>query len=178
MAELTTIARPYAKAAFQYAQAKGEAAQWAETIGVLATVVADDKVSAYLEQPQLTAEQQAATLVDVCGDAVTDGAKNFIMQLAENKRLSALPEIFSLYARYLAELQQSEEVNVVSAFELSADEEQKLIATLKAKLGKEVSLHTSVDKSLIGGVVIHAGDLVIDSSVSGKLAKLSETLNS
>lgn len=178
MAELTTIARPYAKAAFQYASAKGEAAQWAGNIAVLATIVADNDFAAFLAQPQLTAEQQADTLVEVCGDALTNDAKNFIVQLAENKRLPALPEISVLYNRYLSELEQSEEVNVTSAFELTAEEEQKLIATLKAKLGKDVTLQTNVDNALIGGVVIRAGDLVIDSSVKGKLAKLAESLNS
>ena len=178
MAELTTIARPYAKAAFQYAQACGKAGEWAKSIDVLAAVVASDNVSAYLDQPQLTAEQQAAALAELCGDALGDDVKNFIVIMAENKRLSVLPEVFVLYSRYLAELEQTEEVNVVSAFELSADEEQQLITTLKKKLGKEVTLQSTVDKSLIGGVVIHAGDLVIDSSVRGKLAKLAETLNS
>ena len=178
MAELTTIARPYAKAAFQYAQACGKATQWAESIGVLAAVVASDNVSAYLDQPQLTAEQQADALAEVCGDALNDSVKNFIVIMAENKRLPVLPEVFVLYSRYLAELEQTEEVNVASAFELTADEEQKLITTLKKKLGKEVTLQSTVDKTLIGGVVIHAGDLVIDSSVRGKLAKLAETLNS
>ncbi len=98
--------------------------------------------------------------------------------LAQNKRLAALPEIAALYETLKSQKEQSVDVEITSAFALSDEQASKLAASLKQKLGREVNVTTAEDKSLVGGVIIRAGDLVIDGSVRGKLAKLAEKLNS
>jgi F-type H+-transporting ATPase subunit delta len=177
MAELVTIARPYAKAAFKFARENNALAEWAAMLGFAAAVSQDADVKSALDNPQLTAEKQADMFISVCGDRLNEGGRNLVQQLAQNKRLATLPEVSHLFDLLLAEEQRSEEVVVTSAYELGEAEAQKLKQALATKLGKEINLQTTVDQSLIGGVVIRAGDLVIDSSVKGKLDKLSHSLN-
>lgn len=176
MAESVTVARPYAKAAFAYAQEKNAFAQWSAMLGFAAAVVSDKSMSMLLDDPQLTAEKQAELFIKVCGDKLDVAGKNFIHQLTQNKRLSVLPDVAVLFEKLLAEHQRKQDVTVTSAFELSTAEKDKLKLALAKKLGKEVNLQSHVDKSLIGGVVIRAGDMVIDSSVRGQLQQLSQAL--
>lgn len=177
MAELTTLARPYAKAAFEYAQAHQQLADWSAALGVLAAVSQDDTVRQLLKEPQLTSAK-AQSLIDVCGDKLNAPAQNFVRTVAENKRLELLPTIAEMYEQLKAEQEKSVEVEVTSAFTLSKEQQDKLAKALSARLSREVRLHASEDASLIGGVIIRAGDLVIDGSVRGKLAKLAEALKS
>lgn len=177
MAELITVARPYAKAAFSFAKENNALAEWSDMLNFSAAVVADEAVAALLENPQLTTEAQADVFVEVCGDKLNSHGQNFVRLLAENKRLAALPALSGLYETLLAEDQRSEEVVVTSAFALSETESQKLQEALAKKLGKDIKLSSEVDTALIGGVVIRAGDMVIDGSVRGKLAQLSHALN-
>jgi len=133
-------------------------------------------LSVLLDDPQLTADKQAELFIRVCGDKLDEAGKNFVHQLTQNKRLSVLPDVAVLFENLLAEHQRKQDVNVISAFELSPEERDKLKLALAKRLGKEVNLQGSVDKSLIGGVVIRAGDLVIDGSVRGQLQQLSQAL--
>ncbi|HEK0987639.1 TPA: F0F1 ATP synthase subunit delta [Pseudomonas aeruginosa] len=178
MAELTTLARPYAKAAFEYAQAHQQLADWSAALGVLAAVSQDDTVRQLLKEPQLTSSAKAQSLIDVCGDKLNAPAQNFVRTVAENKRLELLPTIAEMYEQLKAEQEKSVEVEVTSAFTLSKEQQDKLAKALSARLSREVRLHAWEDASLIGGVIIRAGDLVIDGSVRGKLAKLAEALKS
>jgi F-type H+-transporting ATPase subunit delta len=178
MAELTTLARPYAKAAFEYANAHGALAQWSSMFATLAGVAAEERVSQQLDAPALTAEQQAKLLLDLCGDALDAAGANFVRTLAANKRLPLLATIRELFEQFKAQQEKSVEVEITSAFELDAAMQEKLATALKSKLSRDVKLHASVDPSLVGGVVIRAGDTVIDSSVRGRLAKLAEAMNS
>lgn len=181
MAELTTIARPYAKAAFQYALESSALEEWSNTLGHFALIAGDASVKALLSKPDLTAEKKAQFFVSVIDESVSadtiEHAKNLLMQLAGHKRLATLPAIFVLFEALLAEHQKTVDVNVTSAFPLSEAEAEKLLASLKKRLGREVKMESEVDDSLIGGVIVHAGDLVIDASVKGKLAKLTNELN-
>ncbi|MCY1392472.1 ATP synthase subunit delta [compost metagenome] len=178
MAELTTLARPYAKAAFEYAHAHQQLAEWSVALGVLAAVSQDDTVRQLLKEPQLTAATKAESLIEVCGDKLIASSQNFVRTVAENKRLDLLPTITEMFEQLKAEQEKLVEVEVTSAFALSQEQQDKLAKALSARLSREVRLHASEDASLIGGVVIRAGDLVIDGSVSGKLAKLAEALKS
>lgn len=178
MAELTTVARPYAKAVFQFALEKGELSQWSDMLAFAAVVASDEAMSDFLSMPQLTSDKKAEVFMSICEGKLSDGGKNLIAQLAENKRLEAIPAIQVLFEALLAEQEKSVDVNVETAFALSDAETDKLIASLKVKLGREVKLESTINESLIGGVIIHAGDLVIDASVKGKLAKLANELNS
>jgi F-type H+-transporting ATPase subunit delta len=178
MAELTTLARPYAKAAFEYAQAHQQLANWSVMLGLAAVVSQDPTLQSMLKAPRLTSTDKANTFVEVCGDKLDAQVTNFIHVLAENSRLVLLPEIAELFALYKAEQEKSVDVDVTSAFALNDEQQDKLAKVLSARLGREVRLHAAEDASLIGGVVIRAGDLVIDGSVRGKLAQLAYALKS
>jgi len=176
MAELTTLARPYARAAFEAAVEAGSLGDWSESLATVAAVVSEPAVRSALTSPSLTGEKQAQLVTELCGDEIIGQVKNFIAILAENKRIPLMPEIVTLFETLKANQEMKVDVNVISAFPLSDALQEKLAASLKAKLQREVVLHSETDKSLIGGAVIRAGDLVIDGSVRGKLAKLSESM--
>jgi len=178
MAELSTLARPYARAAFEYARGASALAQWQDELATAAAVTSDDAVSAVLGDPGLTAKQQADTLIDVCGDSLGAAVRNFVAILADNKRLPLLPEIFQQFQQYKANQEKSVDVEVISAFDLADEMRDKLARGLGAKLEREVNVRTSTDSDLLGGVLIRAGDLVIDGSVRGRLNKLAEAMNS
>jgi F-type H+-transporting ATPase subunit delta len=178
MAELSTLARPYARAAFEFAREHGELSAWSAQLATAAAVTRDSAMEAVLGNPALTAEQQAQTLQDVCGDALNAGGRNFVSILADNKRLSLLPEISGLFEQYKANQEKTVDVKVFSAFEVAEQTEQTLAQVLRTKLEREVKVDSVVDKSLLGGVLIRAGDLVIDGSVRGRLNKLAEAMNS
>ncbi|MWV10847.1 F0F1 ATP synthase subunit delta [Pseudomonas sp. R-28-1W-6] len=178
MAELTTLARPYAKAAFEHAQAHQQLASWSAMLGLAAVVSQDDTLQRVLKAPRLTSTEKATTFNEVCGDKFDAQARNFISIVSEHGRLDLLPEIAALFELYKAEQEKSVDVEVTSAFALSTEQQDKLAKVLSARLSREVRLHATEDSTLIGGVVIRAGDLVIDGSVRGKIAKLAEALKS
>ena len=178
MAELTTLARPYAKAAFEYAQAHQQLANWSAMLGLAAAVSQDDTLQRVLKAPRLTSTEKATTFVEVCGDKFDAQARNFLSIVSENNRMELLPEIADMFELYKAEQEKSVDVDVTSAFALNDEQQDKLAKVLSARLGREVRLHAAEDATLIGGVVIRAGDLVIDGSVRGKIAKLAEALKS
>lgn len=177
MAELTTIARPYAKAAFLFAQENDTLAQWEKMLGLVATVAQDPAMNAFLDQPEVDSAEQAKAFAQVCGDELDEHGLNFIIQCAEHRRLAALPEIYQLFHQLLAAVEKTTDVELVSAFPLSDTETENLVAGLKKRLDSNVKINSRVDTSLIGGVVIRAGDTVIDGSVRGRLARLAEQLN-
>ncbi len=178
MAELSTLARPYAKAAFQAAVEAGALEQWSEMLTTASAVTQNEGVIKVLTNPGLTGQQQAQTVLEVCGDALNAAGQNLISVLAENKRISLLPQILEQFEHLKAEQEKSVDVEIISAFEVADETKQKLTQALKAKLEKEVTVTTTVDPSLIGGAIIRAGDLVVDGTVKGKLAKLAEAMNS
>ncbi|WP_137817550.1 MULTISPECIES: F0F1 ATP synthase subunit delta [unclassified Pseudomonas] len=178
MAELTTLARPYAKAAFEYAQAHQQLANWSAMLGLAAAVSQDDRMQRVLTAPRLTSTDKATTFIEVCGDKFDAKVQNFLHVISENNRLELLPEIAELFELLKAEQEKSVDVDVTSAFALNEEQQDKLAKVLSARLGREVRLHAAEDATLIGGVVIRAGDLVIDGSVRGKLAQLAEALKS
>jgi F-type H+-transporting ATPase subunit delta len=178
MAELSTVARPYTKAAFESALEQKSLDHWSEMLGLAAQAVQDEQVAELLRNPGLSAAHKAGLVVDICADKLDEQGRNFINILAENKRLPVLPEISELFDRLKAEQQKSVDVDVTSAFKLTKEQQTKLAQALGAKLDREVNITSSLDKSLIGGLVIRTEDLVIDGSVRGKLKKLAEALGS
>ena len=178
MAELTTVARPYAKAAYQEAQEQNALVDWSAMLSFSAAVAADENMKSVLDNPSLTSERKAETFIDVCEGKLSDSAKNFISVLAENKRLTLLTEIAALFELFKAHQERSVDVDVESAFELSAEQQEQLSQTLTKKLDRKVNISSNTNPELIGGVIIRAEDLVIDASVRGKLAKLAEAINS
>lgn len=177
MAELSTLARPYAKAAFEYAVGAGDLAGWSSQLALAAAVSSAGNMVKVLASPSLTSAQQAEAFINVCGDDLGGKVQNFVQVLAENKRLSLLPQISALFEEFKANREKSVEVEVSSVFELDDATQQALAAKLSTILDREVNIKTSIDKELIGGVVIRAADVVIDGSVRGRLAKLAESMH-
>lgn len=179
MAELTTVARPYAKAAFEYARDNGKLADWSAQLALAAAVASDESFAAYLSRPTLTTGQQADAFLKAAGDKLGGDVRNFVTEIVQNKRVDALPAITELFEAFRAELEQSASVAVTSAFELTDAQRQSLSSKLSQKLGRKIAIdEVTVDRALIGGVIVRSGDLVIDASVRGKLNKLAATLNS
>lgn len=177
-AELTTIARPYARAVFSQALDKSDGLKiWSKALGILAAVVSDTKVAQLLDDPRLTAEAEAALVVDVCGEDLDSNAANFVRLLADNGRISLVPTISDMYELMKSNHEKTMNVEVTSAYEVSDEDKRRLSEVLNKMLQRDVDLHAEVDKSLIGGVIIKAEDTVIDHSVRGKLAKLNQALS-
>lgn len=176
-AELSTVARPYARAAFS--QALNEASgleTWSRMLKMLAATVQQPAVAAVLDKPGLTTEQETQFLTELLGEELNQYGQNFIAVLSEYGRTSLLSEISEMFELLKAHHEQTLEVDVVSAFEVSDSDKSLLVDALKQKLQREVHLSAEVDASLIGGVLIRAEDTVIDNSVRGKLAKLSHAI--
>ena len=176
MAELATIARPYANAVFALAKRDSALNEWSQMLRVLAATTQHEKVRVLLESPELPATSKAFRLAEVCGGELDDRGKKFLQALADNDRLSLVGEIAEQYEILRAEAEKTLDVEVVAAFELTDAQGQQLKEALRAKFEKEISLESSVDSSLIGGAIIRAGDVVIDGSVRGRLKKLTERL--
>ncbi len=176
MAERATIARPYAKAAFEAARETRAFAAWSAGLAVAAEIVADPRVTALIKNPELPAPTIADFIIGVAGAKLDARMQNFVRVLAENHRLLLLPEILAHFEVMRAEVENTVDVEVISAVKLDAGQAEKLAAALNTRLKRRVNMHNTVDASLLGGAVIHAGDLVIDGSLKGRLERLRTEL--
>ena len=176
MAEKSTIARPYAQAAFDLAHEKSDLKNWSDMLQTMAAAAANDDMQALFGNPDVSKQALVDLLIEVSGDKVNDMGKNFIRVLAENKRLNVLPEIAEQYELQRAEAERTVEAEVTTAFPLNDAQQQQLVDALKKRLGRDVTIVTKTDDSILGGAVVRAGDLVIDASVTGQLEKLANTL--
>jgi F-type H+-transporting ATPase subunit delta len=177
MTERITLARPYAEAVFRLAREHKTLKAWSEMLQLAAAVAVDPQVATLTENPRVPRERFVAFFLDVCGKKLDKDAANFIRLLSENHRLMLLPEIATLYETLRAQTEGRVEAEVVSASEVSAAQLKDIAAALKKRLGRDIDLSTRIDPELIGGIVIRAGDLVIDGSVQGKLRALATHLN-
>ena len=178
MAELSTLARPYAKAAFEYAVEAGDLQGWSDSLGTASSVAKQSTVDQLLSSPSSTSAEQAAALTGICGESLSSAGKNFICILSENRRLKLLPQIAHQFEIMKANQERAIEVDVASAQPLDEEQQEKLTEALSKKLERKVNMQVSLDKSLLGGAVIRAGDTVIDGSIRGRLTKLAESFNS
>ena len=174
--ENTTIARPYAEAVFERAQETDSLDAWTEALELLAGVVADPQLAAILSNPQVERAQGAELVIDIGGDNLGAEARNLVRLLAEYRRLPVLPEIAALYETLKSEGLGSLDVHVTSAYVVNAAQEKLLAEALQAKLGRQVRVTSDKDPSLIAGLIIRAGDLVIDGSFKGQLGNLASEL--
>jgi len=177
MSELTTVARPYARAAFEFAVNSNNIQVWSEML-FFASEVAQDATMAELLIRDKAPKELADLFINVCGDQLNENGQNFIKILAENGRLSVLPRVTQLFTDLETEYKKEIDADVVSAYALSKTQLKELSVSLEKRLARKVNLNCSIDKSLIAGMVITAGDLVIDSTASGQLTRLSNTLQS
>ncbi len=176
MAEKTTIARPYAQAAFDLAQAAGDLKGWSAMLQLVAVVTEDATLKELIGNPSVKRDKLVTLIIDTCGDNLNEAGKNFVRVLGENKRLNVVTEIAELYEMQRAEAEKSVDAQVVSAFKLSDAQIATLSEALKKRLGRDVNLVAKIDESIIGGAIVQAGDMVIDGSVTGQLNKLSHAL--
>ena len=176
MAERATIARPYAKAAFAAASDANALAAWSRGLALVTEIVADPRVTELVKNPELDSSQVADFITAVGGDKLDAEMQNFVRVLAANQRLLLLPEITALYEMQRAEVENTVDVEVVSAVQLDAAQTEKLSAALRARLKRQIKMRNTVDAGLLGGAVIHAGDLVIDGSLKGRLERLRTEL--
>jgi len=176
MSTTTTLARPYAKAAFELAGADSATGRWTEMLGLASALVTDEKMASLLQSPQLTSQQVVQILVDTGGETFDSRFRDFLAVLSENKRFPLLPEITELYLRLQEEADRLLRVKVVSAFALDEDQATRLKDALAKRFEREILLQSEVDKSVIGGAVVYADGQVIDGSLKDRLAKLSNSL--
>ncbi len=177
MSENITLARPYAEAAFGLAQDNQALKQWSEMLALAAAVATDAQVARLAMDPRVARERFTQLFLDICGKALSKEGANFIRVLQDNRRIALLPEIAQLFEARRAEAEGRIEAQVISAFAMTPEQTSKIAAALKKKFGREVSVTSSVDAALIGGMIIRAGDVVIDGSVRGKLRALASHLN-
>jgi F-type H+-transporting ATPase subunit delta len=178
VAERATIARPYAKAAFEYAREANAFAAWSQGLEVAAQIVADPSVAPLTKSPQWPAAKLVSLITDVAGAKLDTGMQNFVRVLAENHRLLLLPEIAARYEVLRSAVENTADVDVISAVPLDAAQTAKLKQALSTRLKRQVRMQNSVDATLLGGAVVRAGDLVIDGSLKGRLERLATDLTS
>ncbi|MDZ7686752.1 MAG: F0F1 ATP synthase subunit delta [Gammaproteobacteria bacterium] len=176
-AELTTVARPYARAAFSYALGQDDGlAKWSRMLALLGAAADTDVLHDALDNPQLSHEQEAGILIDLLSDELNPACQNFVHILAENDRLTLLQDISELFEDLKAQHEKTMDVEITSAFDVSDADKDKLAEALKSRLQKEIDLVATVDESLLGGVIIRMEDTVIDNSMRGRLEKLAQAL--
>jgi F-type H+-transporting ATPase subunit delta len=177
MGEFTTAARPYAKAVFELAQVSDRFESWSEMLSFMAAVAHDSTMRAVLDSPSLTNKQAVDIFTSVCKEQLDQQGENFVKLLAENRRLTILPDIAALFAFYRSEAEGKLEAEVVSAKKLKEKELTAITVALEKRLGRNVVVTARTDPALLGGAIIRAGDLVIDGSIRGKLDKLAAAVS-
>jgi F-type H+-transporting ATPase subunit delta len=176
MADKTTIARPYAKAAFAEARGENRLGPWSDAIRTAATVVTDTRVATLLGNPRVKSTDLAQLVIDIAGPQVGEHGANFVRTLAENHRLAYLPEISALFDELKDEAEKVVDVTVTSAAPLDEGQRKTLTAALERRLKRGIRMQCHTDPSLIGGAVLQAGDLVIDGSLRSQLNKITYEL--
>ncbi len=174
----TTLARPYARAAFDVARSRDMMGTWSEALGLAAAIAADDSVAELIDNPRLDRDQIVALFADIGQERFDDAFGNFLRALAENRRFELLPEIHAQFETLRRETEQRIQVHVTSARPVSDDQASRLGESLRKRYGRDVDLEVEIDEALIGGAIIRAGDEVIDGSVRGRLERLGRQIAS
>lgn len=177
MSELTTIARPYAKAAFDFAVEAGAVESWQEMLVFAAEVAQNETMTTFLSGGA-SVEQAQDLFIKVCDEQLNSQGQNLIKVMAENERLLVLPQVSEQFGELKAEYEKEITADVTSAVELTADQQANISAALEKRLARKVKLNCVVDANVVSGLIIKAGDMVIDGSVKGKLSRLATTMQS
>ena len=176
MSELTTLARPYAKAAFEYALEHNSLSDWSDMLTFVAQVTQDETMQILLDSPTLTKEQAMSAMLSVCEGKINDAVANFVKQLAVNGRLNLASEVQVLFEELRAEHEKTVDVEMTSAVDMTEEQLAAYASKLEQKLGRKVNIHCQTDPAVMGGLIIRAGDMVIDASLRGKLNDLADAL--
>ncbi len=177
MAEISTIARPYAVASYTLAKEQNALAKWSEMLLFTAAVVNDAQMNAYIQDPKVVSDDLQAAFLKVCGDQLNEHGQNLIKVLIEYGRLSVLPAIAYAFEALKAQDEGTLQAQIIAASKPSAAEIKDLVKKLEAKFGKKIEATVSVDAELIGGIKIIVGDTVIDASVKNQLQNLAYALS-
>lgn len=177
MSEFVTVARPYAKAAFDFAVEHQSLDRWQSMLAFTAEVTRNEQIEELLSGA-LAPETMSQTFIAVCGEQLDDAGQNLIKVMAENGRLRVLPEVLQQFIELRASLEAIAEVDVTSATPLSEAQQAKIAAAMEKRLSRKVKLNCKIDKSVLAGVIIRAGDMVIDGSVRSRLERLADVLQS
>lgn len=176
MSEFTTAARPYANAVYDIAHETGTLGSWGDALANLAALMSDSQMSRLLDNPELGRAEKSELIIKVLGDNLTEQQQSLVRLMAQNSRLKLMPAVREQFEVARAKAENKVDAELVSAFELSAEQTGELVNILKNKLGCEITLTTSIDESLIGGVIIKAGDTIIDASMKSQLESLALSL--
>jgi F-type H+-transporting ATPase subunit delta len=176
MSELATLARPYAAAVFKRAKETSMTAKWSEQLSFMAAVIGDKAISVIVDNPKVNKDKLSELLHDVSHGQIDNEGSNFLKLLLQNKRLALLPFIASQFEELKAEDEGYIKVDVFTAFAFTKEAQNKFAGSLEKTLSKKVHMNVALDKSLIGGVLVRAGDLVIDGSIKGQLQNLQKAL--
>ena len=176
MSEYQTIARPYANAVFELAQAAQDYEGWSEALAWMSTIAKDPQVQELAQNPRVDKGSLIRLFEDIAGEKIFDGARNFLRLVIQNGRIFALSNVADQFETMRAEAEGTIEAELISALDVTDEQQSQLAQSLSSRLGRQVSLQVVQDPSLIGGAILRAGDMVIDASVKGRLHKLATSL--
>ena len=176
MAEISTIARPYAVATYKLGKETKSLAKWSEMLAFAAAVANNAQMQAYVQDPKVVASDLQTTFLKVCGDKLNEQGQNLIKVLVEYNRMSIFPAIASAFETLKAQDEGTLDAQIIAASKPTGAEINDLLKRLEAKFGKKIEADVTIDAELIGGFKIIVGDTVIDSSVKGQLQNLAYTL--
>jgi len=176
MSELATLARPYAAAVFKRAKETQSATKWSKSLAFMSDILKNKDISVVVDNPKVDKQRLSELLLDICQGHVNEESENFLKLLVHNNRLRLVPTIAKLFEAFKADDEGYLEVEVMTAYTLSKEAKQEFTATLEKNLGKKIHMNVAVDKSLIGGVLVRAGDKVIDGSIKGRLQYMQKAL--
>ena len=177
MSSLTTLARPYAKAAFELANGDSNLAAWDDLLSAVATMTSDEGMAGWLQSPHSTSAKAVEILAEALGGEVDPRFEGFLSVLADNGRLSLCAEISRMFEQLRQQAEKRLQVRVVSAVALQEAESERMQLALAKRFDSEVSLKNEVDAGVLGGAIIYAGDQVIDGSLLGRLNRLETSLS-
>lgn len=177
MSEMTTIARPYAKASFEFAIEHNARNEWVKMLAYSAEVSKDELLRNVMDGA-MNSDAVADLFISVCGKQLDEHAQNLVRVMARKNRLVSLPEVFEQFIDLCAKADNEITVEVISACDLTKQQEAEIIAKLEKRLARKVKLNCNIDETLIAGIIIRAGDLVIDNSVRNQLNRLSDAIKS
>ncbi len=177
MSELTTLARPYARALFELARTGNTFDLWSRNLRTMAQFIQDPVLRRALENPALSRTDAAELFIKACGVQIDEPAKNLVRVLVANDRLPLLPHVVRLFEALRSDAEGLVEAEIITAMDIEPAQKDAIAAALKRRLGRDVKLSTRIDPSLLAGAIVRAGDLVIDGSVKGRLEKMTSALN-
>ena len=176
MEDVSTLARPYGLAAFKQAREEGNVEEWNNMLQLLVLIMRDATMRGLIANPKVNDQQLADLIIDVGGDGLSETGRNFVRLMAQNERLTEMAGVAAVFEEERDRTERRSHVEVTSAFELTDTQQKSIAESMSKRLGTEVNVSVTVDKSLIGGVVIRAGDTVIDASLRGRLSQLGQSL--